>query len=395
MPRGEHHLTLKSGRFDRLEAIEWWDQPRVAGSKLLVVGAGALGNEVVKNLVLLGAGHVVVVDMDRVEMSNLTRSVLLRESDEGQPKASCVARAARALSPSSKVTAIHGNVHCDVGLGLFRWADVVVAALDNREARLRVNSACARVGRPWIDGGIDVLPGVVRGFFPPSTACYECTMSAVDWEQVNRRRSCSLLAREAVASGGTPTTPTSASIIGALQVQETLKILHGMEALLGQGVVFDGVAHDSYRVSYPISPECGWHEPPSRIETRRELDSSSPLSSIWAIAEGELGGLDAIELGRELVSCLECPECGGSTSVLCPAERLSQNELLCSECGEERIPTFVHAFSRDSDALRLSAAQMGLPPWDVIWGRRGEQGIGIELAGDATTVLEKDSGGLE
>src|SRR5438876_972432 len=100
-------------------------------------------------------------------------------------------------------------------------------ALDNREARVFVNSACARVGRPWIDGGIEVLHGIVRGFAPPLTACYECTMSAVDWDLLNKRRSCSLLARRAIAQRGTPTTPTAASIIGACQVNEVMKIIHG------------------------------------------------------------------------------------------------------------------------------------------------------------------------
>ena len=91
-----------------------------------------------------------------------------------------------------QMSALVGNVLADLGLGLFRWAQVVVGALDNREARVFVNGACARVGRPWMDGGIEVIQGVVRGFAPPTTACYECTMSQVDWKVLNQRRSCAL-----------------------------------------------------------------------------------------------------------------------------------------------------------------------------------------------------------
>src|SRR5947209_17514215 len=148
--------------------------------------------------------------MDVVEMSNLSRSVLFRERDEGHPKADCVARAALEIYPGINIKAVRGNILADLGLGYFKWADVVIGALDNREARVFVNSACARVGRPWIDGGIEVLQGVVRGFAPPATACYECTMSEVDWDLLNKRRSCSLLARRAILNRGTPTTPTSA-----------------------------------------------------------------------------------------------------------------------------------------------------------------------------------------
>ena len=162
-----------------------------------------------KNLAMLGIGRVVLVDMDRVELSNLTRSVLFRQSQKGQPKVDCVANGARDLYPEMWIKPILGNVLADVGLGYFRWAQVVIGALDNREARVFVNKACAQVGRPWIDGGIEVLKGVVRGFAPPTTACYECTMSQVDWDVLNKRRSCSLLAQRAVANNGVPTTPTT------------------------------------------------------------------------------------------------------------------------------------------------------------------------------------------
>ena len=64
-------LRLDEGRFARLEAIEWWDQSLLAKARVVVAGAGALGNEVIKNLALLGVGQVVIVDLDRVELSNL------------------------------------------------------------------------------------------------------------------------------------------------------------------------------------------------------------------------------------------------------------------------------------------------------------------------------------
>src|SRR5258705_9506932 len=103
-----------------------------------VSGAGALGNEVVKNLGLLGAGNVIIADMDRVELSNLSRSVLFRESDEGSLKADCAAKSARQIYGSMNVKALNGNVLADLGLGYFRWADVVIGALDNREASVFV-----------------------------------------------------------------------------------------------------------------------------------------------------------------------------------------------------------------------------------------------------------------
>ena len=320
--------------------------------RVLVVGAGALGNEVLKNLALLGVGEVVVADLDTVELSNLSRSVLFRESDEGTSKAECAAKAMRQIYPDMKVRPLNCNVLAELGLGWFHWADVVVGALDNREARVFVNAACAQVGRPWFDGGIEVLQGIVRGFDASRGPCYECTMSSVDWDLLAKRRSCSLLARRAIAERGTPTTPTTASVIGALQAQEVVKTLHGMpEALLGRGFVFDGRNHTSYPVNYRIHPDCPWHEPSAEIVQIDEVTEQTALSKIAAISRERLGGLDALDLSREIVERMECGACGSHQPVWQPAELVSDAACRCHSCGAECAPRFIHSIDEKSQAL--------------------------------------------
>lgn len=366
-------LSLEDGRFARFERVEWWDQARMRGAKVLVAGAGALGNEVIKNLALLGIGHIAVADMDTIELSNLTRSALFRASDAGKLKAECAVRAARDLYPDIDAVALTGNITATLGLGWIRWADVVVGALDNREARVFLNSACARVGRPWIDGGIDVLQGIVRGFEPPRTACYECTMNDVDWQVINRRRSCTMLARRAFEHGGTPTTPTTASIIGAIQVQEIVKYLHGMPAMLGSGYLFEGAGHTSYTMSYPIAPDCPWHEPVAPIET---LDATwdTPIGEMWA----QMGHVDAIELGRELVEELECVTCGARRAVLRPLDAIADEDAVCERCGADSVPHYMHSIAPGSAYLDRTPREIGLPRWEIVWARRGEEFRGFE-----------------
>lgn len=375
-------LPLAENRFARLEMIDWWDQARLSRTRVLVVGAGAIGNEVIKNLALLGIGHLVVADMDHVELSNLSRSILFRESDEGAAKAECAVRAARQIYPDLDARAVVGNALAGLGLGYFRWADAVIGALDNREARVFVNSACARVSRPWFDGAIEVLQGVVRGFAPPRTACYECTMSEVDWTLLNKRRSCSLLARRAIANNGTATTPTTASIIGAMQVQELVKYLHGRSALLGSGFVFDGVEHSSYRVEYLTNPDCPWHEEPAPIESFPQFTSDTPLEILWREAVRKLGGVDAIDLAREIVERAECATCGHQREVLAPAESVRADQLLCPRCHTECAPVFLHSITEGSPLLNKTAHQLGLPAWDIVWARHGAQSFGLEISGD-------------
>ena len=89
---------MREDRYSRLRLIPWWDQARIAACRVLVIGAGALGNEILKNLALLGFRRVVVVDLDRIEVSNLSRTVLYRREDVGEQKAVAAARAYRALS---------------------------------------------------------------------------------------------------------------------------------------------------------------------------------------------------------------------------------------------------------------------------------------------------------
>src|SRR5439155_11886842 len=232
-------------RFSRFGLITWWDQKKLSQARVLVIGAGALGNEIIKNLALLGIGNVFIADKDRIENSNLSRSVLYRESDAGEFKATVAARAAKEIYPQINVGYFNGDIVHDLGLGVFRWADVVIGGLDNREARLAINRACWKVNRPWIDGAIEQIQGVARVFIPDGP-CYECTMSQRDWQLLQMRRSCNLLTREEMERGKTPTTPTISSIIAGVQCQEAVKLIHGLETIGGRGWVFQGLSTDAY-----------------------------------------------------------------------------------------------------------------------------------------------------
>ena len=204
------------------------------------------GNEIIKNLALLGIGNLIVADKDCIENSNLSRSVLYRESDTGEFKATVAARAAKEIYPKMNVAYFNGDIVHDLGLGIFRWADVIIGGLDNREARLAINRAAWKVNRPWIDGAIEQIQGIARVFVPDgpqNNPCYECTMSQRDWQLLQLRRSCNLLTREEMERGKTPTTPTISSIIAGVQCQEGVKLIHGMESISGKEVGFSGPFH--------------------------------------------------------------------------------------------------------------------------------------------------------
>ncbi|QEH34191.1 putative adenylyltransferase/sulfurtransferase MoeZ [Aquisphaera giovannonii] len=375
-------------RFSRFRLIGWWDQARLAAAKVLVIGAGALGNEIVKNLALLGVGRVVVADLDRVENSNLSRSVLFRESDRGRAKAEVAAGRAADIYPGIRARPFVGNVVYDLGQGIYRWADVILGGLDNREARVAINHAAARAGKIWIDGAIERLDGVARVFDPAVGPCYECTMGVNDWKMLEARRSCALLSRGEMELGKVPTTPTTASIVAGIQVQEAVKLLHGLEVLSGQGYVFDGTHHQSYVVSYTRKEDCPSHEPYEAVEELAEGAGTVLLGDLLERARSDLGAGAVLELSRDLLKSLTCDRCGTTESRFGSLGRVTEAEGRCPGCGLARTPAFFHAIDGEDPALLgLTPAAIGVPPWDVVTGRAGWRQRHYELAADRGTVL--------
>jgi molybdopterin/thiamine biosynthesis adenylyltransferase len=381
----ELDLADENGRYHRQELISWWAQDRLAQARVLVIGAGALGNEILKNLALVGVGSIVVVDLDTVENSNLSRCVLFRPRDDGRPKAEVAAAAIRELNPDVHITAIVGDVRTDVGLGLFAAADVVIGGLDNREARLHTNVACWKVNTPWIDGAIEGLMGTMRLFVPPDSACYECTMSEHDHKLLAFRKSCALLTREQMLQGKVPTTAPTASVIAAMQVQEAVKLLHADRVksdFAGKGFAYNGLTHDSYVVTYRRDPECFSHDTYA-VDSSVDVPGSATFSTLLTTAEPRLAGA-VLDLEHEIVMSLECAACRTSERVRQPLERITAESAVCPTCGADRRPETLHSIgAQDSELLALRPSDLGLPRYDYVTARAGLERLHLHLDGDA------------
>ena len=375
-------------RFARFRLISWWDQSRLAEARVLVIGAGALGNEILKNLALLGIGRVFIADRDHVENSNLSRSILFRESDRGRPKAEVAASRAAEIYPGIRVQPFTGNVVYDLGLGIYRWADVILGGLDNREARVAINLASARAGKVWIDGAIERLDGVARVFDPATGPCYECTMGENDWKMLEARRSCALLSRGEMEQGKVPTTPTTASIVAGVQVQEAIKYLHGLEVITGKGFIFDGTYHQSYLVNYTRKDDCPAHEVDEPVDVLNAGVAETRVGDLLERIRSDLGPEAVLETGRDLLAALHCTRCGEAQPIFTSLGKVTEAQGRCPRCNQPRTPSMFHTIDgRQGELLEMTLAEIGIPPWDVLGGRAGMIQRFYELGGDRALVL--------
>ncbi len=258
--------SIDADRWERSRRIDWLDLDSIASARVLVVGAGALGNEAIKDLVLSGVRRVDVVDMDRVVRSNLNRCVFFREEDAsgGELKAEVVARRAMELDPGAEVRPLVCRVE-ELPEDVWRSCDVVLGCLDNIAARLHVNSHACYFGKVYIDGGTRGTTGKVQVVSPPSTPCVQCAANRTHYRTLDMRHSCT-------GSDMTFFQPkfaaeiTTTAIIAAMQVREALKILSGQgDRCLKHVALYDGLGGRWEEMELSLDPSCPNHSAQQRI----------------------------------------------------------------------------------------------------------------------------------
>ncbi len=347
-------------RFARHQAIAWWDQERLGDTMVVVAGCGALGNEVAKNLALLGVGTLVLVDFDHIEESNLVRSVLFRPEDIGRAKAEVVAGRVAEIHPDGRFVPVVGDLWCDLGLGIVRRADLAIGCLDSVNARFALNRLAMRAGTPWLDGGLGATACQVTRYDPDEGACYECQLTPDMARRFAARYSCAGLARPA-RGGAVPTTAASAATAGGLIAAEAIYILHGRKGGLNPGQRLT-LQLGPYRLTVddlPASPDCCAHG-----ALGADVESAGPPEAVSAadLLEGEEGQVD---LGYDVVTALICPRCGPE-EVLVPKPRMRREDAFCPACGTERAADWTSSVESEMPLSKRPLKDLGIPAHHVV-----------------------------
>lgn len=349
------------------------------------MGAGALGNEVLKNLALVGVGRISIFDFDRIELTNLSRTVLFRQADVGTPKATVAASRTRELSvePNCTVNGYDLDIVWELGDGYVRRLDLVLGCLDNVEVRLRIGEACYRFGVPYIDGGMRDLGGLVQFHMTGHGACMSCTVGETERLQARRRYSCSQVMREAAEQHLMATVQTTSALIAALISQEALKHLNGRPVPFGRFLIWNGDRNEFDNTAlqrFGSCPVC--QVPPSRGIRELSLSCQSTVNDLLAHAPE----VRSFRLPVDYIIALKCNICGARKYIGKPAFRCRDSEMFCAECGSylvtlERLQTLESTLEPELTAKQLT--HFGIPPLAILFPAHDFQSSAYELTADA------------
>ena len=220
---------------DKTESVRYARQIKIKGfgpegqlklksAHVVVAGVGGLGGYSSLSLASAGVGHVTVIDDGLVELSNLNRQVLYRDSDLGKAKADIARERLSQVNPLIEIVSIRVKITGENARELISGAHVVVDGMDNFPGRVALNAACFKEGVPFVYGGIYGLKGMVTTIIPGKTPCLSC-MTSVPHE----------------VQEGVPVLGSLPALIGSIQALETIKLLTGIgRSLAGKLLSFDG-----------------------------------------------------------------------------------------------------------------------------------------------------------
>lgn len=195
-------------------------QNRLKRAKVAVTGAGGLGCQVATHLTLAGVGKIDIIDMDKVDLTNLNRQFLYDPEDVGKSKAKIAAQRLRKVNPDIKIKGITKKITYDNAFDLLKGYDAVVDGTDNFPVRYAINDACMVNKVPLFHGAVLMYEGRAMSIIPKETACFRCAFP------------------EAPPAGMVPTCREAGVIgsmvglIGSIQTLEAVRYLAGLEIAL-------------------------------------------------------------------------------------------------------------------------------------------------------------------
>jgi molybdopterin/thiamine biosynthesis adenylyltransferase len=251
---------LNEDKYERTKRIPFLDLEKIQKAKVLMVGCGAIGNEVAKNLVLAGFLNISIIDMDYIVRSNLNRCLFFTDldADKKRLKAEVISEKLKIMYPEINVEP-HSKKIEEMPEDFIPSHDAVLGCLDNVGARLHLNAHSYYNKIPYIDAATLGLVGKVQVVVPPETSCLECGMNKTHMKIMEKRFSCTgtdiTFFEQKMAAEITTT-----AIVAAIQVRETLKVISGhKDKTIRNLFYYDGKRNVADELEIDINPDCPHH----------------------------------------------------------------------------------------------------------------------------------------
>jgi adenylyltransferase/sulfurtransferase len=230
-------------RYDRQIMIPGWGQhgqTKLKSATIVVAGSGGLGSPSSLYLAAAGVGHLIIVDKDVFELSNLNRQILGWQNDIGRKKAEAAAEKLQAINPDIQITPRVMEISQDNVVELLEKADLVVDAMDNWTTRFLLNKTCVDLNIPFIHAGVFGLYGQIMTIIPHKGPCLRCLLPETPKD-----------VRKFPVLGATP------GLFAMMQVMEALKIVVGIgESLTVKMLLFDGSNMTVTRINVSRRSDC-------------------------------------------------------------------------------------------------------------------------------------------
>lgn len=219
-------------------------QEKLTRAKVLVVGAGALGNPVLMYLAAAGVGTIGILDSDEVDSTNLHRQVLYTDLDVGTPKVQAAVNRISDMNPNVILIQHFTRLHRDNALDTIKDYDLVIECSDNFPTKFLVNDACVMLGKPCIIGAAIQFSGQLSVYNYKGGPTFRCFIQ--EEPDPLEVPSCA----EAGVIGMIP------GIIGTMQALEALKVITGIgETLSGKLLHFDGLTMIFNEFEIKLNPD--------------------------------------------------------------------------------------------------------------------------------------------
>jgi len=218
-------------------------QQKLKNASILMIGAGGLGCPVLLYLAAAGVGRIGIVDVDKVDITNLHRQVLYTMEDEGKMKAEVAARKLIALNPEINIDVYPVWLSKENVLDIFSKYDIIVDGSDNFATRYLVNDACVMLNKPLVFGSIFKFEGQVSVFNYQNGPTYRCLFPEAP--AAGEVPNCSEIGVIGVLPG----------IIGSLQANEVIKIILEIgDVLSGILLMYDALSNAFHQLNVARNP---------------------------------------------------------------------------------------------------------------------------------------------